>query len=429
MNDFWSYLQSVYDIHPTLIKAAREAETAAATELAGVDEVVKTNQLKVLLAFQKAGITEYHLKDGTGYGYDDLGREGLERVYALSFGAQSALVRAQIISGTHAITLALTSILKPGDELLSATGTPYDTLVRIIGTRDNKRSLQGQGFNYREVALTEQGLPDYEGIRKAINERTRVVMIQRSCGYSWRDALSVAEIGRLASFVKEIAPQVVCFVDNCYGEFVETAEPTEVGIDLMAGSLIKNPGGGLAPSGGYLAGRQDLVTGAADQLVAPGLGTEMGTNLGLGHLFYQGLFISPQIVGEALRGAIFASHFFKGLGFPTAPKPGAHRADIVQAVRLGSPEGIMAFCRGIQAAAPVDSQATPEPGVLPGYQDRIIMAAGTFNQGASIELSADAPMREPYIAYVQGGLSYAHALTGYLRAAQELWGRGLVSRA
>ncbi|NPV28317.1 MAG: hypothetical protein HPY58_01405 [Firmicutes bacterium] len=426
MNLFWEHLGLNYNFHPKLIELAIEAEKAAAPEFKELVPVVQTNQLRVLAAFQEAGISEFHLKDGTGYGYGDLGREGLEAVYALTFGTEAALVRAQIISGTHAIALALSSLLNPGDELLSATGRPYDSLAQVIGIPYARRgSLKDRGINYREVPLTPEGLPDYQKIKAAITERTRVVLIQRSRGYSWRKSLSVQEIGNLIKFLKDANQELICFVDNCYGEFVEAREPTHVGADLAAGSLIKNPGGGLAPSGGYLVGKRELIGDAADRLIAPGLGNKIGTNLGLGRLFYQGLFMAPQIVGEALKGAIFASHFFTLLGFETSPLPGSPRSDLVQALKLNSPEGVKAFCRGIQAASPIDSRAVPVSSLLPGYQDPIIMAAGTFIQGASLELSADAPLRPPYIVYVQGGLSYVHILFGLLKAAQELVNEGL----
>lgn len=427
MHDFWTELQERCCIEPRLIKVAKKAEEEAASEFRHVSENVNCNQLRVLNAFRQAGITEYHLRDGTGYGYGDLGREGLEELYALTFGSEAAFVRAQIVSGTHAITLALTALLKQGEELLSVTGRPYDTLASIIGiTGKTRGSLVGQGIDYQEVSLTEDGLPDYRQIGDKINRKTRVVLIQRSRGYSWRNSLSVAEIGKLVVYIKNIDPGLVCFVDNCYGEFAEAREPTHLGADLIAGSLIKNPGGGLAPAGGYLAGKKGLVSDVSDRLIAPGLGARMGTNLGLGRLLYQGFFMAPHIVGEALRGAVFAAHFFTLLGFDTSPLPGGARTDIVQAVKLNSPEEVMAFCKGIQAASPVDARAIPEPGSLPGYSDQIIMAAGTFVQGASIELTADAPLRTPYIVYIQGGLSYAHMLCGLLRAAQELFNGGMI---
>lgn len=427
MNRFWSYLQT-QAFSPRLIASAEKAEAESQIEFQQISETARLNQLKVLNAFRQAGISELHLKDGTGYGYGDLGREGLEAVYALAFRAEAALVRAQIVSGTHAIAIALTAFLNRDDLLLSVTGRPYDTLARIIGLADNSgRSLRGQGVRYSEVDLAPDGQPDYDKIREAIGEGARMVLIQRSRGYNWRPSLPVEEIGRLISLIKNCSPGTVCLVDNCYGEFVEDMEPTESGADLVAGSLIKNAGGGLAPSGGYLSGRSDLVTAVADRLIAPGLGHQIGTNLGLGRLFFQGLFMAPNIVGEALKGAVFAAHFLSLLGLETSPEPGAARADIVQAVRMPSREAVIAFCRGIQAASPVDSFVFPEPGFLPGYQDQVIMAAGTFIQGSSIEFSADAPLRQPYAVYLQGGLSYAHSMFGLINAAQELENAGFLS--
>lgn len=423
----WKNLCISVNISPKLVDLAEQAETEACEEFKQVTELVKVNQLRVLKAFQRAGITEYHLRDGTGYGYGDLGRDGLEDVYAFAFEGEAALVRAQIVSGTHAITLALTALLKNGDELLSVTGRPYDTLAKIIGiSGGGERSLKKQGIGYKEVALTEKGVPDYKKIRESISEKTRLILIQRSRGYSWRNSLSIEEIGQLISFIKSINPSIICFVDNCYGEFVEDREPTSVGADLIAGSLIKNPGGGLAPSGGYLVGKKVLVEEVADRLFAPGLGNRIGTNLGIGHLLYQGFFMAPSVIGEALKGAIVASHFFSFLGFETSPAPGTQRTDIIQAIKLNNYEGVCAFCKGIQGASPVDHRAIPEPSILPGYHDPVIMAAGTFVQGASLELTADAPMRPPYIVYLQGGLSYAHTLYGILQAAQEMLKSGLI---
>lgn len=427
MQDLYDYLSEYYDIDAELCNLARVAEEKAKPEFERIESTAKINQGRVLSAFRQAGIAEYHLRDGNGYGYGDPGREGLEEVYALTYRAEAALVRAQIISGTHAISLALASILKPGDVLLSATGTPYDTLAKIIGVSEAEgRSLTGQGIIYKEASLTAEGKPDYEEMQELLKENPRLVLIQRSRGYSWRPALSIQEINDLVCLIKKYDRNIICFVDNCYGEFVEGQEPTDVGADLMAGSLIKNPGGGLAPSGGYLAGKEDLVAQAADRLIAPGMGQDMGTNLGLGPLFYQGFFMSPHTVAEALKGALFASHLFTAMGFETSPAPGSPRSDIVQAIKLNSPEGVKAFCHGIQKASPVDSRAMPVASSLPGYQDKVIMAAGTFVQGSSIELTADAPMRPPYIVYLQGGLSYAHAIIGILQGVQELKNKGLL---
>ncbi len=427
MQHLFDYLKSNYSIDSKVCNLAREAEQIAKTAYEQIEEIAKINQARVLQAFQQAGISEYHLRDGTGYGYSDSGREGLEDIYAFAFGTEAALVRAQIVSGTHAISLALASILKPGDILLSATGRPYDTLAKIIGsTPDEKRSLQGQGIIYREASLTEEGLPDYERIRELLREKPRMVIIQRSRGYSWRRALSVDQIKDLITYIKKCQQDVICFVDNCYGEFVEVREPSHLGADFMAGSLIKNPGAGLAPSGGYLVGISELITEAADRLIAPGMGLHMGTNLGLGSLFYQGFFMAPQIVAGALKAAEFTANLFTLMGFETSPTAGEQRADIVQAIKLNTPEGVKAFCRGIQKASPIDSRAVPVASPLPGYQDKVIMAGGTFVQGSSIELTADAPLRPPYIIYFQGGLSSAHAIIGAVIAAQELLDAGLI---
>jgi len=425
MSDLKKYLQHHFQIDPRLYDLARQAESDAINEFELIAQNTLYNQARVLQAFREIGVSEYHLWDGTGYGYGDSGRDGLENVYAHTFGAEAAMVRAQIISGTHAISLALTSILQPGDELLSTTGRPYDTLAKIIGiSQETRRSLKGQGIIYKEVPLTTAGLPNYKKIGELLTDKTRLILIQRSKGYSWRPALSVQEIEKLIKFIKGIKNDVICFVDNCYGEFVETVEPTHAGADLMAGSLIKNPGGGISPAGGYIVGRKELVEAAGDRLIAPGLGGEIGTNLGLGHLFYQGFFLAPHITGEALQGAVFAAHFFSLLGFETSPEPGDKRSDIVQAIKLQNQEMIKAFCLGIQKASPVDSMAVPISSPLPGYQDEVIMAAGTFVQGASIELTADAPLRPPYIVYLQGGLTYDHIFIGVLKAAQELLNAG-----
>jgi cystathionine beta-lyase family protein involved in aluminum resistance len=427
MNKLWDYLRT-QGIDDRLIATAIQAELDAQGEFQRVAEIAGLNQLKVLNAFRQAGISELHLKDGTGYGYGDLGREGLEAVYAMAFDAEAALARAQIVSGTHALAIALTAFLNRGDLLVSVTGRPYDTLARIIGLADNPgRSLQSMGIKYEELDLTPPGRVDYEKIAETLGNGPRIVLIQRSRGYNWRQSLSVAEIGRLVAQIKQISPKTICLVDNCYGEFVEDMEPSAVGADLIAGSLIKNAGGGLAPSGGYLAGKTDLVAIVGDRLIAPGLGHQIGTNMGVGRLLFQGFFMAPNVVSEALKGAIFAAHFLSLLGLETSPEPGVIRADIVQAVKMPSREAVITFCRGIQASSPVDSFVFPEPGFLPGYQDEVIMAAGTFVQGASIELSADAPMRLPYTVYLQGGLSYAHALFGIINAAQELCSKGFLN--
>ena len=388
---------------------------------------VEYNQIKVVRAMQKCKVSEACFSATTGYGYNDLGRDTLEEVYAEVFGAESALVRAQITCGTHALAVALSANLRPGDELLSPVGKPYDTLEEVIGIRESKGSLAEFGITYRQVDLLEDGSFDYEGIKNAINERTKMVTIQRSKGYQTRPTLSVDRIGELITFIKNIKPDIICMVDNCYGEFVERKEPTEVGADLMVGSLIKNPGGGLAPIGGYIVGKKEYVENAAYRLTSPGLGKEVGASLGVTGTFLQGLFLSPSVVGGALKGAVFAANIYESLGFPVIPNGTESRHDIIQAVTLGTPEGVIAFCQGIQAAAPVDSHVTPEPWAMPGYDSDVIMAAGAFVSGSSIELSADAPIKEPYAVYFQGGLTYEHAKYGILMSLQKMKEKGLVT--
>ena len=385
------------------------------------------NQMKVIDARQKIRVSETHFAATTGYGYNDAGRDTLEDVYATLFHGESALVRPQLISGTHALHIALSSNLRPGDELLSPVGKPYDTLEEVIGIRDSVGSLKEYGVTYRQVDLLENGDFDFEGIRRAINEKTKLVTIQRSKGYQTRPTLSVERIGQLISFVKEIKPDVICMVDNCYGEFVERIEPLDVGADMMVGSLIKNPGGGLAPIGGYIVGRKDCIDRAAVRLTAPGLGKEVGASLGLNQSFFQGLFLAPTVVAGALKGAIFAANLYEKLGFPVVPNGTESRHDIIQAITFGKPEGVIAFCEGIQAAAPVDSYVTPEPWDMPGYDAPVIMAAGAFIQGASIELSADGPIKPPYAVYFQGGLTWYHAKLGILKSLQKVCDAGLAN--
>ncbi|MCD8149485.1 MAG: methionine gamma-lyase family protein [Clostridiales bacterium] len=392
-----------------------------------IDEMVEFNQMKVIQAMQKCRVSAECFQSTSGYGYDDHGRDTLEEVYAACFGGEAALVRPQITCGTHALALALMSNLRPGDELLSPVGKPYDTLEEVIGIRPSRGSLAEYGITYRQVDLIDNRDFDYEGIRNAINDRTRLVTIQRSKGYQTRPSFSVEQIGKLISFVKSIKPDVICMVDNCYGEFVEEREPLEVGADMMVGSLIKNLGGGLAPIGGYIVGRKDCVENAACRLTAPGLGKEVGASLGVTRSFYQGLFQAPTVVGGALKGAIFAANIYEKLGFPVIPNGTESRHDIIQAVTLGTPEGVIAFCQGIQAAAPVDSYVMPEPWDMPGYDSKVIMAAGAFVQGSSIELSADAPIKPPYAVYFQGGLTWQHAKLGILMSLQKLVEAGEVT--
>lgn len=394
-----------------------------------IDQTAEYNQMKVIKAMQEVNVSEACLLGTTGYGYGDLGRDTLEAVYAKVFCTEDALVRPQITCGTHALALALMSNLRPGDELLSPVGKPYDTLEEVIGIRPSRGSLAEYGVTYRQVDLTPEGGFDYEGIRRAVNERTRLVTIQRSKGYQTRPTLSVEQIGKLISFVKGLKSDVICMVDNCYGEFVETEEPGEVGADMVVGSLIKNPGGGLAPIGGYIAGRKECVENAAYRLTSPGLGKEVGASLGVLKDFYQGFFLAPTVTAAALKGAIFAANLYEPLGFAVTPDSHEDRHDIIQAVTLGTPEGVIAFCQGIQAAAAVDSHVVPEPWDMPGYDAKVIMAAGAFVSGSSIELSADGPIKPPFAVYFQGGLTWPHAKMGILRSLQSLVDKGVLSEA
>lgn len=394
-----------------------------------IDEVAEYNQCKVLGAMQKNRVSEACLLGTSGYGYNDTGRDTLEKVYAGIFHTEDALVRPQITCGTHALALALMSNLRPGDELLSPVGKPYDTLEEVIGIRPSKGSLKEYGIHYRQVDLLPDGSFDYENIRKAIHEKTKLVTIQRSKGYQTRPSLSVSQIGELIRFVKDIKPGILCMVDNCYGEFVETIEPTDVGADMAVGSLIKNPGGGLAPIGGYIAGTKECVENAAYRLTSPGLGKEVGASLGILSSFYQGLFLSPTVTAGALKGAVFAANVYEQLGFSVIPDGRQTRHDIIQAVEFGTPQGVIAFCQGIQAAAPVDSFVTPEPWDMPGYDSPVIMAAGAFVSGSSIELSADGPIKPPYAVYFQGGLTWQHAKFGILKTLQNMVEQGIVKRS
>ncbi len=391
-----------------------------------IDAVAEYNQLKVLSAMQKNKVSDVHFAATSGYGYNDLGRDTLERVYADTFHAEAALVRPQLTCGTHALTVALAANLRPGDELLSPVGKPYDTLEGVIGIKETKGSLAEYNITYAQVDLLENGAFDYEGIKNAIHSNTKMVTIQRSKGYDPRPTLSVEQIGELIAFIKNIKPDIICMVDNCYGEFVETIEPTDAGADLCVGSLIKNPGGGLAPIGGYIVGKKEYVENAAFRLTAPGLGKEVGATLGINQSIYQGFFMAPQVVSGALKGAIFAANIYQKLGFCVVPDATEERYDIIQAVTLGSADRMIAFCKGIQAAAPVDSYVTPEPWAMPGYHSDVIMAAGAFVQGSSIELSADGPIEEPYAVYFQGGLTWHHAKYGIMMSLQKLLEAGLV---
>lgn len=404
-----------------------EIEKTLKERFAKIDEIAEYNQLKVINAMQKCRVSAECFQSTSGYGYNDIGRDTLEEVYAECFHGEAALVRPQITCGTHALALALMSNLRPGDELLSPVGKPYDTLEEVIGIRPSNGSLAEYGITYSQVDLLEDGTFDYENIKKAINEKTKMVAIQRSKGYQTRPSFSVEQIGELIAFVKRLKPDLICMVDNCYGEFVETIEPSDVGADMTVGSLIKNPGGGLAPIGGYIAGREDLIDACGYRLTSPGLGREVGASLGIMKDFYQGLFLAPTVAAAALKGAIFAANIYEKLGFPVIPNSTESRHDIIQAVEFGIPEGVIEFCKGIQAAAPVDSYVTPEPWPMPGYDSDVIMAAGAFVQGSSIELSADGPIKPPYAVYFQGGLTWPHAKLGILMSLEYLVRAGIVT--
>lgn len=415
-------MQEVYGVTSGTIELMRRAEEDIAKQFSAFKKTAEYNQAKVLAAFHKEGVSERHLLGTTGYGYDDAGRETLDRIYAEVMGAESALVRQQFVSGTHALAACFFGVLRPGDTLLFATGSPYDTLEEAVGIRGsgNMGSLADWGVNCRVVPLLEDGSPDYPALREAMDSNVKMVSMQRSKGYAWRKSLSVEEIGQLIAFIKEINPEAVCMVDNCYGEFVEEKEPTAVGADLMAGSLIKNPGGGLAPTGGYVAGRADLVEKVACRLTSPGIGGEVGATLEVNRLFFQGLFLAPHTVMQSLQSAALAARMLELAGFPVCPASDEARRDIIQAAKLGTPEKVCAFCRGIQKGSPIDSAVRPEPWDMPGYESPVIMAAGTFVSGASIEISADAPIREPYAVYLQGGLTYESAKVALLCALENI---------
>lgn len=426
MNEKTYKIYSKFNISEKVLTFADEILTSLQPRFAKIDETAEYNQLKVINAMQECRVSEACLLGTTGYGYNDLGRDTLESVYAKVFNTEDALVRPQITCGTHALALALLSNLRPGDELLSPVGKPYDTLEEVIGIRPSKGSLKEYGISYRQVDLLEDGSFDYDAIRVAINEKTKLVTIQRSKGYQTRPTLSVEKIGELIAFIKKIKPDTICMVDNCYGEFVEPTEPSDVDADMVVGSLIKNPGGGLAPIGGYIAGKRECVENAAYRLTSPGLGKEVGASLGVMSSFYQGLFLAPTVTASALKGAIFAANIYEKLGFPVVPNATEERHDIIQAVTFGKPEGVIAFCQGIQAAASVDSHVTPQPWDMPGYDSQVIMAAGAFVSGSSIELSADGPIKPPYAVYFQGGLTWPHAKLGILKSLQSLIDSGVV---
>ena len=423
------YLTKEYNINGSILNFCSDIEKKIENNFYKIDEVREYNQLKVLNAMQKVGLGERHFSSSTGYGYDDIGRDAIEKTYAEVFKTEDAIVRPHIISGTHALSSCLFGVLRPGDEILSITGKPYDTLEDVIGMNnidDGQGSLRDFGVTYKQIELKSNGEIDTKMVMENICTKTKLVFIQRSTGYGWRNAMTISKIKNIVKLIKTQFSEIIIMVDNCYGEFIESLEPTEVGVDIMAGSLIKNPGGGLAPTGGYIVGRKDLVDLVANRLFAPGLGKEGGATLGINRLFFQGLFIAPHIVAEALKVAIFAAKIFEELGFETCPSSSDQRSDIIQGIKLGNPENIITFCNAIQEAAPVDSFVSPEPWDMPGYNDPIIMAAGAFIQGSSIELSADAPIREPYIAYLQGGLTYDHGKIALYIALQRLSEKNII---
>ena len=419
-------IYSEMGIRETVLSFGNTIEKDLKKRFEKIDEIAEYNQLKVVKAMQDNRVSAGCFNYASGYGYDDQGRDTLEKVYASIFHTESALVRPQITCGTHALALALAANLRPGDELLAPAGKPYDTLEEVIGIRPSNGSLAEYGITYSQVDLLEDGTFDYENIEKAINEKTKMVAIQRSKGYQTRPSFSVEQIGELIAFVKRLKPDLICMVDNCYGEFVETIEPSDVGADMTVGSLIKNPGGGLAPIGGYIAGREDLIDACGYRLTSPGLGREVGASLGIMKDFYQGLFLAPTVAAAALKGAIFAANVYERLGYGVVPNGSESRHDIIQAITFGSAQGVISFCKGIQAAAPVDSFVTPEPWDMPGYDSQVIMAAGAFVQGSSIELSADGPIKPPYAVYFQGGLTWYHAKLGILKSLQQLLDDGVL---
>lgn len=426
MNELKGKMYSELGISKQVLDFCTEIEERLQDRFKEFDEKAEYNQLKVIKAMQEARVSDVHFSASSGYGYNDLGRDTLEEVYAKVFNTEAALVRPQITCGTHALALALASNLRPGDELLSVSGKPYDTLEEVIGIRPSVGSLKEFGVTYSQVDLLPDGSFDKEGIKKAINPKTKLIAIQRSKGYLPRRTLSPYEIGDVIKFIKEINPELIVMVDNCYGEFVEYDEPSDFGADMTVGSLIKNPGGGLAPIGGYIVGTKECIEQASYRLTAPGLGREVGATLGVTQSFFQGLFLAPTVVSGALKGAVFAANIYEKLGFKVVPDGSEPRYDIIQAIEFGRPEGVIEFCKGIQAAAPVDSFVTPEPWAMPGYDSDVIMAAGAFIQGSSIELSADGPIKPPYAVYFQGGLTWYHAKLGIINSLQKLVDAGIV---
>lgn len=427
-NNTFNLLNREFGINEKVLNLVNEAEQEVSGIFDELDDVMTYNQYKVLDAFQKNRISDRHFAWNTGYGYDDPGRDAIERVWSDIFGTESSLVRPIIVNGTHALSLILMGLLMPGDELIYCTGKPYDTLEEVIGTRgEGKGSLKEYGVTFKQVELTPEGNIDLEALKNAISDKTKMVTVQRATGYGWRKAITIDQIKEWAEFVHEINPDIIRMVDNCYGEFLHTYEPTQVGADIIAGSLIKNPGGGLALTGGYVTGRADLVERISYRMTCPGIGGECGLTFGQTRTMLQGLFLAPRTVNGAVKGATLCGKVFEKLGYDVCPKPEDERSDIIEAIRLGSPEAVVAFCKGIQAAAPIDSYVSPEPWDMPGYEDPVVMAAGAFVQGSSIELSADAPIREPYNVYFQGGITYEHSKFGVIKALQKLYDEQLIS--
>ncbi|MGN0736434.1 MAG: aminotransferase class I/II-fold pyridoxal phosphate-dependent enzyme [Anaerovoracaceae bacterium] len=429
MNLTEQFLIDEFGIDERVLKLVAEAEDEVRCEFEKLDDIMAYNQYKVLSAFQKNRIRDMHFGWKTGYGYDDAGREAIGQTFADVFHTDAALVRTTFVNGTHALATTLLGVLRPGDELIYATGEPYDTLQTVIGITNYEKgngSLRDYGVTFKQVDLLPDGSIDIEGVKAAITDKTRMITAQRATGYSWRKAISMDEIGKLMKAIEEVNPDIVKMVDNSYGEFLDTKEPTDVGADVMASSLIKNPGGGLALSGAYIAGRQDLIDQIQYRMTCPGIGGECGLTYGQTRTMFQGFFLGPRAANSALKGAVLCGKVYEKLGFEVSPKAGDNRSDIVQSVKFKDPAKLIAFCEGIQAAAPVDSFVAPVPGDMPGYEDKVIMAAGAFVQGSTIELSADAPMREPYIAYFQGGLTYEHSKFGVIKSVDTLLKKGLI---
>lgn len=413
-------LSASYGIEESILEMAREVEQSIRGEFSKIEEICEFNQYKVLSAMQRSKLSDTHFSWATGYGYGDIGRSKTEEIYSYVFNTEDAIVRPNIVNGTHALSLCLFGTLRPGDEMLSCTGKPYDTLEGVIGIKETRGSLSELGVTYKQVDLLEDGNSDLEAIKAGIKENTRMAYIQRSKGYSWRKSLSIEDIRVICEAVRSVKQDIVIMVDNCYGEFLEKLEPTDVGADIMAGSLIKNPGGGLALTGGYIVGKKDLVEDISYRLTCPGIGKECGLTFGTTRTVLQGLFLAPHVVSQAIKGAIFCAKLFENLGYEVLPKPGEQRSDIIQSVMLKDENEVVSFCKGIQSAAPVDSFVSPEPWDMPGYDSKVIMAAGAFIQGSSIELSADAPIKPPYAVYFQGGLTYEHSKLGAMMACSSM---------